>query len=435
MRAERGDHPGSEGGPQFQDRPLVGQQLERAPHVVDPAPVGWHHVAQECLVGTGPVAHVALEVRQVAAADLDGFLLVVAEDIDHPVAHLHRRRPHVLGGEHAESATLDHGRASHPDGGVRRGDDDVAAAEQRRVACEAAARHDADERHAPAQRAEERERFGIEPGHRGGVGVAGTAAPAFCEEDDREAEPVHQCEEAVLLLVVHLALGPGQDRIVVRQHGTASSLVAEEMPVHPADACDEAVGGRVGAQVVLVAAGALGGYDEGAVLLEAAGVAQVLDVLARRAAAGGVPAFGGSGAARIEGRRLAGTHYRQLRPFGLRARVGAFGEVAGARRTIKRRRVERARSDGQEEVPGLHGIAGGHRHRVDPARRGGLDHMLHLHGLEHDEDRARRHGVAGRHLDAQDGAGEGGRDVGGCRQPGHRGSGTEKPTSPPQALR
>ncbi len=61
--------------------------------------------------------------------------------------------------------------------------------------------------------------------------------------------------------------------------------------------------------------------------------------------------------------------------------------------------------------------------------------MLHLHGLEHDEDRARGDGVAGRHLDAQDGAGEGRRDVGGCRQPGHRGSGTEKPTSLPQALR
>ncbi len=282
-----------------------------------------------------------------------------------------------------------------------------------------------------AQCAEEREGFGVEPGHGGGVGIAGTASSALGEEDDREAEPVRQREEPVLLLVVHLTLGPGQDRIVVRQHGAARPFVIEEVPVHPADAGDEAVGWRVRPQVFGVAARTLGGHDQAAVLLEAARVAQVLDVLARRAAAGGVATLGGGRAARIEGAGFAGSHLRQFGSFGLQAGVGGAGAGTG----VGRRRVVCARGHGEEEVPGLHGMPRGHRHRVDAARRGCLHHMLHLHRLEHDEEGARGHGVAGFHLDAQHGAGEGRRDVGGCFQPGHRGSGTTKPTSPPHALR
>ena len=62
----------------------------------------------------------------------------------------------------------------------------------------------------------------------------------------------------------------------------------------------------------------------------------------------------------------------------------------------------------------------------------GLDHVLHLHGLEHDELDPGGHLVAGRDGDPEHGAGEGHRQLG---QPGHRGSGTSKPTGVPQVLR
>ena len=43
---QRRHHARGERRPQLEDRPLVGQQLERPPDVVDPAPVGRHDVAQ-----------------------------------------------------------------------------------------------------------------------------------------------------------------------------------------------------------------------------------------------------------------------------------------------------------------------------------------------------------------------------------------------------
>ena len=279
---QRGHHAGREGRTQLEHRPLVGHQLEGPPHVVDPAPIRGHDVPEQLLVRCAPLAHVPLEVRQIAAGRLDGLLLVGAEDVDDPVRHLHRDRADVLGGEHAQPAALDHGGPTHPDVGVGSGDDDVAASEQRGVAGEAAPRHDADQRHEPAQRAEPGEGLGVEPGDHGHVGVAGPAAAALGEEDHGQPQAFDELEEPVLLLVVHLALGAGQHGIVVRQHGTARPFSVEEVTVDPTDAGDEAVGGRVGDEVLGAAARPLGRDDEPAVLLEAAGVAQVLDVLPRR---------------------------------------------------------------------------------------------------------------------------------------------------------
>ena len=73
----------------------------------------------------------------------------------------------------------------------------------------------------PLERAEQREGLGVEPGDDGHVGVARAPAAALGEEHDGEAQPLDELEEAVLLAVVHLALGAGQDGIVVRQHGAA----------------------------------------------------------------------------------------------------------------------------------------------------------------------------------------------------------------------
>ena len=88
--------------------------------------------------------------------------------------------------------------------------------------------------------------------------------------------------------------------------------------------------------------------------------------------------------------------------------------------------------DAQEHVPGLHGVADatGPAATVPAAR--GLDDVFHLHGLEQEQDGARRDLSTGRDVHAEHGAGEGHRELG---QPSHRGAGTSKPTSVPQVLR
>ncbi len=60
-----------------------------------------------------------------------------------------------------------------------------------------------------------------------------------------------------------------------------------------------------------------------------------------------------------------------------------------------------------QDVAGLHGRAGRHRHRVDAARRGGHHHVLHLHGFEDHDGGPGAHGVPGLDFDPQHGPGEG----------------------------
>ena len=86
------------------------------------------------------------------------------------------------------------------------------------------------------------------------------------------------------------ALRAGEDGVVVGEDGARGAL-AVQVAVDPGRAGDQAVGGRAGDQLVLVAAHALGGDRETAVLDEAARVDQVVEVLARGARPEGV-AFG-----------------------------------------------------------------------------------------------------------------------------------------------
>ena len=305
----------------------------------------------------------------------------------------------------------------------------MAASQQRGVAGEAASRHDADERHLPAQRAEQREGLGVEPGDDGHVGVARTPAAALGEEHDGEAQPLDELEEAVLLAVVHLALGAGQDGIVVRQHGATRPFIVEEVAVDPPDAGHEAVGRRVGDEVLGAPARPLGRDDEAAVLLEAA-----------RGRTGPRCSPGPCAA-----RRRAGARWPpddpSSRVAATRARSSSSsGRTTSAGRASRPPRPPPSPSDGRvvlvdphEHVPGLHGVADGHRDgRHGPGRRR-LDDVLHLHGLEHEQDGSRPATWSpGRDVHAEHGAGEGHRELG---QPSHRGAGTSKPTSVPQVLR
>ena len=103
------------------------------------------------------------------------------------------------------------------------------------------------------------------------------------------------------------ALGAGQHRVVVGEHGAGGSL-AEELAVDARGAADEAVGGGARDQVLELAAPALGGDREAPVLDEGAGVDEVGDVLARGAAAGGVAPLDRLGPRRVLGQRPARKH-------------------------------------------------------------------------------------------------------------------------------
>ncbi len=306
----------------------------------------------------------------------------------------------------------------------------MAASQQRGVAGEAASRDHTDQRHLAAQRAEQREGLGVEPGHDGHVRVARAPAAALGEEDHGEAQAFHELEEAVLLAVVHLALGAGQDGIVVRQHGAARPFIVEEVAVDPADARHEAVGRRVGDEVLGAPARPLGRDDEAAVLLEAVRVAQVLDVLPCRPSPTRVPALGRRRTAIVERGVDAAA---QLGELGTDL-DGLFGDhaIRGAGIIGEGRNRSVVLVDQEQHVPGLHGVALRDGDRTHRAGRRRLHDVLHLHGLEHDEDSPCPHLVAGADVHPEHGAGEGHRELG---QPSHRGAGTSKPTSVPQVLR
>ena len=101
--------------------------------------------------GASHVSIAPLEVRQVLLRDGDRLGLVGDRDVDDAVEALHAHRADVGRREHAEAAALDHRRATHADVRVVGGDHDVAAAEDRRVAGEAVAGVDADDRDEPAE--------------------------------------------------------------------------------------------------------------------------------------------------------------------------------------------------------------------------------------------------------------------------------------------
>ena len=207
--------------------------------------------------------------------------------------------------------------------------------------------------------------------------------------------------------MVHLALGPGQDGVVVGEHGAARRL-AEELPVDPADAGDQPVGRRVRHEVVDAPPGPLCRDDQSAVLLEEPGShrssmfsrAVRRPPACRRAVASCRPASVVV-ATRAASSANSGTHV-----------VGRDRGHVGARCRSTDLRPSPLGHHGKD-VSGLHGCAGCHRHRVDPAGRGGCDDVLHLHGLEDGDGAPGAHDVARFDLDPQDDAGE-------RRHEGHR---------------
>ena len=274
--------------------------------------------------------------REIAPRRGDAFGLVGDEHVDHAGARLHIARADLLGLEDAETAAFDHRRPAHADRAVARRDDHVAAAEQRGVAGEAAAGDDADQRHPAAQAREAREGRDVQAGDDGHVDVARPAAAALGEEHHRQALLARDLEQPVGLLVVAHALRAGEHGGVVGHDDGARSLGAERLAVDAADAGDHAVGRRVADQVVELAPAALRRERERAVLDEAAGVAEIGDVLARGAQAEGVALGDGVGTAGVGEQRLARAQLEQVGAQGVRvgSRRRAVGRSAPRRRPV-----------------------------------------------------------------------------------------------------
>ena len=165
-----------------------------------------------------------------------------------------------------------------------------------------------DERDETREPAEEVEREAVEPGHPDAVGVAGPSAAALGEEHDRQPLALGHLEQPVLLPVVLQALGAGEDRVVVGHHhdGLARRRCPCHRPARRRGALDE---------VLQLAPPALGGDHQRAVLDEAAGVEEVVDVLAGRALAGAAAALHRVGPGGVEPDLVAGPHLGEVGPL------------------------------------------------------------------------------------------------------------------------
>ena len=134
-------------GAQFEHGFAIAQRVHHAAHVVHAQPVLRHGEAQLALVIASPVGRSPLKIREVLACGVDCIDFIFHQNIDHAIARLHIAGADVFGGVLAEATTFDHGRATHANIARLRGNDHVAAAEQRRVACKATPMHDADHGH------------------------------------------------------------------------------------------------------------------------------------------------------------------------------------------------------------------------------------------------------------------------------------------------
>ena len=202
------------------------------------------------------------------------------------------------------------------------------------------------------------------------VGVAGPPAAAFGKHHHRPAQLVAQTEQPVLLLVVHRALRAGEHGVVIGDDGRSGALRAEQRSVDGAETGDDAVGRRVAQQLVHRAAAALRGDGQRAVFDEAAGVAQILDIGPRGAAALRVPLGDGFVARRVACQSVARDH---------------LGEVGADRVEIGRRFMRNVvlakltRFEIEQRLAGGEHLA--FRGNDKPHRAGERrsDDMLHLH--------------------------------------------------------
>lgn len=237
-------------------------------------------VADGVLVGGVPVLESSLKVTEVLLGQFDGVGFVVSCEINDPVGNVNVDRADVLGLERAQTPALDHRRASHAEVDIGRGDDHVAHACQRCVAGETATADDRHGRYVSAQLCDPGERVELKPGQERRVGVARASSATLGKKNQRNLELMSDRKESVLLFMTPKALRSREDGVVVRHHGDVGPGFANQIGVHRCQPPDDAVARRVGDEILDVAATFLGGVHETPVLLEAALVDEVGEVLA-----------------------------------------------------------------------------------------------------------------------------------------------------------
>ncbi len=193
---------------------------------------------------------------------------------------------------------------------------------------------------------------------------------------------MRDAQQPVGLLVVAQTLRAGEHGGVVGEHGATDALDAGEAGEH-------AIGRRLADQLLDRAAPGLRRVGEGAVLDEAACVAQVGDVLARRAQAARVAARHRLGARGVAQQGFALAQFVQ---FGAQCgwRGRGFARHLGLPGQVRRAQAQQRIALGQQ-------LARLGHQREHAAVVRGAQLVLHLHGLDHGEQVAGTHGLAGGH--------------------------------------
>ncbi len=180
-------------------------------------------------------------------------------------------------------------------------------------------------------------------------------------------------------------LGPGQHRVVVGHHRDPSLLLGEEAAVHRSQAHDHAVGRRGGDQLFQGVAPPARRHHQRAVFHEAAGIEQVVDVLARGPLLRLTPPGDRLGPAGVQGHGMAVEDLLQVRAD--RVEVDHLGRLAGAAGNL-------GLLDESQRMAFVDRVADRHGDLADDARDLGGDHVLHLHGFHDHQRLARAHRVA-----------------------------------------
>ena len=291
----------------------------------------------------------------------------------------------------AQAAAFDHRRPAHADAGAVGGDDHVAAAQQRGIAGKTAAVHDADHRHLAGQAREALEGGAVQPGDGDRIDIARPAAATFGKQHQRQALLLAQLEQPVALAVVEEALRAGQHGVVVGHDRDTRALGTELARIDAAGAGDQPVGRRVALQVVQAAPAALRRHREGAVLEQAAGVEQIVDVLARSAPALRMAPLHGLGAGLVA---------EQPAPVEHGLQIGARARRVGRRRGRRRHRGRDAGLQLDQQRAFADHVAHGRADGAHDAGFAGLQRHLHLHRLEQQQCLTGTHRLAHHHLDA-----------------------------------
>jgi len=206
--------------------------------------------------------------------------------------------------------------------------------------------------------------------------VSPAAAATFRVHHQRQPALFGKPEHAIRLQVVDVALRAREYGVVVCHRGAARVLVVEAVTVHMADPRDQAVGGTHALQVGGLAAAALRGERELAVLEEITAVEEVRELFARRAA--------------------------PLRaPFGVRVRARFVAQCAAPSDDFAEVRTQLVEIDGglagrvlvvnvgrlheENGIAGVEDRARMHGDRAHDSGKLGGEDVLHLHCLEERE--------------------------------------------------